>query len=83
MLSSLQRDADISKLYVDGAREFDSLEARRAHGAPDCDPTIFANWNAMAVSIMAGLGVGSGLTIVLYPTLYATLHRIKESGKSG
>ena len=36
-------------------------------------------WIAMAVSIMAGLGVGSLLTIVLYPTLYATLHRIREN----
>ena len=29
-----------------------SLEARRAAGAPPCDPTIFANWNAMAVSAL-------------------------------
>jgi len=27
-----------------------TLEARRAHGAPRVDPTIFANWNAIAVS---------------------------------
>jgi hypothetical protein len=27
-----------------------TIEARRAAGAPPCDPTIFANWNAMAVS---------------------------------
>ena len=39
-------------------------------------PDVF--WNAMAVSIMAGLGVGSLLTIVFYPTLYATLHGIRE-----
>lgn len=26
--------------------------ARRAHGAPACDPTIFANWNAMAVAAL-------------------------------
>lgn len=25
-------------------------EARRARGAPPCDPTLFANWNAMAAS---------------------------------
>ncbi|MCC7013205.1 MAG: thioredoxin domain-containing protein [Planctomycetes bacterium] len=25
-------------------------EARRAHGAPACDPTIFTNWNALAAS---------------------------------
>lgn len=25
-------------------------EKRAAHGAPPCDPTIFANWNAMAIS---------------------------------
>ena len=24
-------------------------DARRRHGAPECDPTIFTNWNAMAV----------------------------------
>jgi uncharacterized protein YyaL (SSP411 family) len=29
-----------------------TLEARRAAGAPACDPTIFANWNAMAVSAL-------------------------------
>jgi hypothetical protein len=29
-----------------------SMEARRAAGAPACDPTIFANWNAMAVSAL-------------------------------
>jgi multidrug efflux pump subunit AcrB len=33
-------------------------------------------WNAMAASIMGGLSVGAVLTIVLYPTLYATLHQI-------
>jgi uncharacterized protein YyaL (SSP411 family) len=26
-----------------------TVAARRAVGAPDCDPTIFANWNAIAV----------------------------------
>ena len=25
-------------------------EARAAHGAPECDPTIFTHWNAMAVT---------------------------------
>ncbi len=39
-------------------------------------PDLF--WNAMAVSIMAGLGVGSLFTIILFPTLYATLHGIRE-----
>jgi uncharacterized protein YyaL (SSP411 family) len=29
-----------------------SLEARRAHGTPACDPTIFANWNASAVTAL-------------------------------
>ncbi len=33
-------------------------------------------WNAMAASIMGGLSVGAVLTIVLFPTLYATLHGI-------
>jgi multidrug efflux pump subunit AcrB len=33
-------------------------------------------WNAMAASIMGGLSVGAALTIVLFPTLYATLHQI-------
>lgn len=27
-------------------------ESRRRHGAPPCDTTIFANWNAMAVSAL-------------------------------
>ena len=35
-------------------------------------------WNAMAASIMGGLTVGAALTIVLYPTFYATLHGIRE-----
>jgi multidrug efflux pump subunit AcrB len=35
-------------------------------------------WSAMAACIMAGLGVGATLTIILYPTLYATLHGIKR-----
>ncbi len=34
-------------------------------------------WNALATAIMAGLGLGAPLTIVLYPTLYATLHGIR------
>ncbi len=34
-------------------------------------------WNAMAASIMGGLSVGAILTIVLFPTLYATLHGIQ------
>jgi multidrug efflux pump subunit AcrB len=34
-------------------------------------------WNALATVIMAGLGVGAVLTLVLYPTLYATLHGIR------
>lgn len=34
-------------------------------------------WNAMAVAIMFGLGVGAALTIILYPALYAILHGIK------
>ena len=33
-------------------------------------------WNVMAAAIMAGLTVGAILTIVLHPTLYATLHGI-------
>ncbi len=38
-------------------------------------PDVF--WNAMAASIMGGLAVGSILTIVLFPTFYATLHGIR------
>jgi multidrug efflux pump subunit AcrB len=34
-------------------------------------------WNSMAVCIMGGLGFGAGCCIILYPTLYATVHRIK------
>jgi multidrug efflux pump subunit AcrB len=37
-------------------------------------PDVF--WNAMAASIMGGLAVGSILTIVLFPSFYATLHGI-------
>ncbi len=34
-------------------------------------------WVGMAVTIMAGLTVGTFLTMVLVPTLYATLYRLK------
>jgi hypothetical protein len=33
-----------------GYAHLPTREARRAHGAPPCDPTIFANWNAIAAS---------------------------------
>jgi multidrug efflux pump subunit AcrB len=39
-------------------------------------------WNAMAAAIMAGLTVGGTLTILLYPTLYATLHGIRPPESS-
>jgi multidrug efflux pump subunit AcrB len=35
-------------------------------------------WSAMAACIMAGLGVGATLTIILYPTLYAAMHGIRR-----
>ena len=35
-----------------------------------------AFWISMAMTIMAGLTFGTVLTMVLVPTLYATLHRI-------
>ncbi len=37
---------DASPVYA----HLSTIEARRQLGAPACDPTIFANWNAMAVS---------------------------------
>jgi multidrug efflux pump subunit AcrB len=40
-------------------------------------------WNAMATAIMAGLGLGALLTIVLYPTLYAALHGIRPPDVAG
>ncbi len=40
-------------------------------------------WNAMAASIMGGLSVGAALTIVLFPTLYATLHGIHPPDAEG
>ncbi len=40
-------------------------------------------WNALATAIMAGLGVGALLTIVLYPTLYAVLHGIRAPLPAG
>ena len=33
-----------------------SVAARREHGAPACDTTLFANWNAMAVSALLKAG---------------------------
>jgi uncharacterized protein YyaL (SSP411 family) len=35
-------------------------EARERHGAPPCDPTIFANWNAMAAMALFKTGVVLG-----------------------
>jgi uncharacterized protein YyaL (SSP411 family) len=37
-----------------------SLAARREHGAPAIDPTLFANWNAMAVSALLKAAVVLG-----------------------
>jgi len=37
-----------------------TLEARRAATPPACDPTIFANWNAMAVSALLKAGAVLG-----------------------
>ena len=39
-----------------------------------------AFWVAMALTIMAGLTFGTILTMVLVPTFYATLNRIKSPG---
>ncbi len=39
-------------------------------------------WVGMAVTIMAGLTVGSFLTMVLLPVLYAVFYRIKHEGRS-
>lgn len=38
------QDADPSYAHLP------TLAARRARGAPPCDPTVFANWNALAAS---------------------------------
>ena len=43
-------------------------------------PDVF--WNSMAISIMCGLGIGVGFTVILYPTLYATFHGIKAPARS-
>lgn len=37
-----------------------TLEARRKLGAPPCDPTLFTNWNAMAVSMLLKAGAALG-----------------------
>ncbi len=37
----------------------------------------------MAMTIMAGLTFGTVITMVLIPTLYATLYRIPSPDKSG
>jgi len=39
-------------------------------------------WVGMAVTIMAGLTFGTILTMVLVPTLYCTLFRVKSPGKA-
>ncbi len=42
-----------------------------------------AFWIGMAVTVMAGLAFGTGLTMVVVPVLYATLHKIPApDGKS-
>ncbi|MAF67552.1 MAG: hypothetical protein CMJ84_18090 [Planctomycetes bacterium] len=45
------QDADAAYAHLD------TLEARRAKGAPPCDQTIFANWNAQAVTTLLKAGV--------------------------
>ncbi|MDP6539167.1 MAG: DUF255 domain-containing protein, partial [Planctomycetota bacterium] len=45
------QDADAAYAHLD------TLEARRAKGAPPCDPTIFVNWNAQAVTTLLKAGV--------------------------
>ena len=42
-----------------------------------------AFWISMAMTIMAGLTFGTVITMVLIPTLYATLYRIPSPDKSG
>ena len=37
-----------------------------------------AFWISMAMTIMAGLTVGTIITMVLVPTLYATLYRVRS-----
>jgi multidrug efflux pump subunit AcrB len=39
-------------------------------------------WVGMAVTIMAGLTFGTILTMVIVPTLYCTLFRVKSPGKA-
>jgi multidrug efflux pump subunit AcrB len=39
-------------------------------------------WIGMAVTIMAGLSFGTILTMVMVPTLYCTLFRVKSPGKA-
>jgi multidrug efflux pump subunit AcrB len=38
-------------------------------------------WASMAVTIMAGLSFGTVLTMVLVPTLYATLFKVPSPDK--
>ena len=40
-----------------------------------------AFWRAMALTMMFGLMVGTVLTMVLVPTFYATVHKVKSPGK--
>ena len=39
-------------------------------------------WIGLAVTIMAGLSFGTILTMVIVPTLYCTLFRVKSAGKA-
>jgi multidrug efflux pump subunit AcrB len=40
-------------------------------------------WIGLAVTIMAGLSFGTFLTMILVPTLYAMLYRLKPSVSGG
>ncbi len=42
-----------------------------------------AFWISMALTIMFGLAFGTVLTMIMVPTFYAALYRIKPPGKSG
>lgn len=55
-----------------------TLEQRRAYGAPDCDPTIFTNWNALAVCSLLKSGIVLGEDRYLDQAL-ATLDFLMEN----
>lgn len=65
----------VSKLSVSRARPVLLGAGTTVLGVAPLLPDVF--WNAMAITIMAGLSVGTVMTLLAVPALYAVFYRVK------